>query len=110
MSADNSVVVKAELAVEEDRLGAVGAPKVWGLHGCFSLVGNGNVTNPWCGTFGSHWGCIRVELHDKITLDGHNHKEKVYVQKVFNSCDKPSCPVVIREVGLFVKLAGSRCG
>jgi hypothetical protein len=105
MSADNFVLFKAGLSEEEDRSGEVGEPKVWGLHGCFSLVGNGNVTNPRCGTFGSHWGCVRVELHDKITLDGYNHKGKVYVQKVFNSCDKPSCPACYKK-GWAVREAG----
>jgi hypothetical protein len=102
---DSSVVSEAGLAEEKNRSDAVGKPKVWGVHGGFSLVGNGNVTNSRCGTFGSYWGCLRVELHDKITLDGHNHKGKVHVQKVFNSCDKPSCPLCYK-MGWAVREAG----
>lgn len=95
MSVDSSVKSKGEPREE----------KVWGLHGIFSLVGNGNVANSWCGTFKCHWGCLRVELHDKITLDGHNHKGKVFVQKVYNSCDKPSCPICYKK-GWAVREAG----
>jgi hypothetical protein len=105
MSSDDIVVSKAMLPKEEDWSEGKEAPKVWGRHGGFSLVGNGNVTNSRCGTFASHWGCVRVELHDKVTLDGQNHKGKVYVQKVFNSCDKPSCPVCYRK-GWAVREAG----
>jgi hypothetical protein len=105
MSLDRPVVSERELPEEEDWSGAVEEPKSWGLHGSFSLVGNGDVTNSWCGKFKSHWGCVRVELHDKTTLDGHNHKGKVYVQKVFNSCDKPSCPVCFKR-GWAVREAG----
>ena len=105
MSLDSSVMSKVALPEEEDWSGAVGESKVWGRHGGFLLVGNGNVTNSWCGRFKSHWGCLRVELHDKTTLDGNNYKGKVHVQKVFNSCDKPSCPVCYKK-GWAVREAG----
>jgi hypothetical protein len=105
MSLDSSVVSKGNLPEEEDWSAAIEEPKVWGLHADVSLVGNGNVTNSRCGTFKSYWGCIRVELHDKITLDGNNYKGKVFVQKVFNSCDKPSCPVCYKK-GWAVREAG----
>jgi uncharacterized protein with PIN domain len=35
---------------------------------------------------------LRTELHDLIQLDGKNMKGKVYVKKLHNFCDKPSCP------------------
>lgn len=62
-------------------------------HGDMRLVGHGKQTNSKCGTFSSYYGCARVELHDKITLDGVNYKGKVYVCKILHSCDKPDCPV-----------------
>jgi hypothetical protein len=62
-------------------------------HGVFQLVGHGSIRDSRCGTFSSFYGCLRTELHDKITLDGVNFKNKVYVRKVYNSCDRPSCPV-----------------
>jgi len=100
------IVSEDELAEEEEwSEGGEEGSKIWGLHSGFSLVGNGNVTNSRCGTFASHWGCVCVELHDKITLDGHDHRGKVYVQKVFNSCDKPSCPVCYKR-GWAVREAG----
>jgi hypothetical protein len=117
MTLDSSVVSRVRLP-EED-FDSLEEPKVWGLHGSFSLVGNGDVTNSRCGTFKSFWGCVRVELHDLITLDGVNHEGKVYVQKVFNSCDKPSCPVcykkgwAVREAGRIearLKVAAMRFG
>ena len=73
--------------------------------GDFQLVGHGRVTNDKCGTFSSFYGCLRTELHNKITLDGKNYKGKVYVRKVFHSCDKPSCPVCYKY-GWAVRLAG----
>jgi len=65
----------------------------FGSYGDFQLVGHGEVTNEKCGRFSSFYGCARVELHNRIQLDGKNFKGKVYVRKVFHSCDKPSCPV-----------------
>ena len=62
-------------------------------YGEFQLVGHGKVTNEKCGKFSSFFGCARTALHDRITLDGTNYKGKVYVRKIFHSCDKPSCPV-----------------
>ena len=77
----------------------------WGTYGNFQLVGHGNVTNSKCGKFGSFYGCIRVELHNRVTLDGQNFRGKVYRRTIFHSCDKPSCPVcykygwAVREAG-----------
>jgi len=68
-----------------------------GLFGEFRLAGHGDVTNAYCGKFKTFVGCRRVELHDKVTLDGVNHKGKAYVKKIFNSCDKPSCPVCFKR-------------
>jgi len=69
------------------------------LLGSFELVGHGNVTNGTCGSFANlFYGCDRVELHDKITLDGVNHVGNVYISRaIFFSCDKPSCPICYRS-------------
>lgn len=74
-------------------------------YGDFQLVGHGKVTNEHCGMFKCFYGCARVELHNRITLDGWDFRWKVYVRKVFNSCDKPSCPVCYR-LGWAVREAG----
>ena len=89
-------------------------------YGVFQLVGHGTVTNHKCGKFSSFWGCSRVELHNIITtLSGKNFKGKVYMRKVFHSCDKPSCPVcykygwAVREAGkieMRLKEASKRFG
>ena len=78
---------------------------VYGSYGDFQLVGHGKVTNEYCGTFKCFYGCARVELHNRITLDGVDYRNKVYVRKVFNSCDKPSCPVCYKY-GWAVRQAG----
>jgi len=61
--------------------------------GDFQLVGHGEVTNDYCGRFRTFYGCSRVELHDRIMLDGKGFRGKVFFKPVFYSCDKPSCPV-----------------
>ena len=64
-----------------------------GLFGEFNLAGHGVVTNSSCGKFKSFLVCARTDLHKLVTLDGKNYSGKVYVKKLFNSCDKPSCPI-----------------
>ncbi len=75
----------------------------WGVYGDFELVGHGKLTNSNCGRFVSFKGCLHTELHNKTTLDRMNYKGKVFVRKVHASCDKPTCPVCLSLVGLFVK-------
>lgn len=79
--------------LEDDRLDEPDVENIAGSFGDFELVGHGEQTNSYCGKFRGFWGCNRVELHNKITLKGENYKDKVYMHKVFFSCDKPSCPV-----------------
>lgn len=78
----------SELAVPND---------FWSF-GDYELVGHGEVTDKdKCGKFLGFYGCIHTELHNKSTLDGLNCKDMVYVRKVRNFCDKPSCPVCYRH-------------
>lgn len=69
----------------------------WGNFGEYRLVGNGQRTNEKCGKFYGFYGCLNVDLHDKITLDGVSHKGKVFVRKFFHSCDKPTCPICFKR-------------
>ena len=66
--------------------------------GDFELVGHGEVTNANCGRFSGYFhGCDRVDLHNKVGLDGVNHAGKVYIAKpIFHSCNKPSCPICFK--------------
>ena len=64
----------------------------FGEFGDFQLVGHGKVTNDNCGKFRSFYGCSRIGLHNRITLDGQSFSGKVFMKSVFYSCDKPSCP------------------
>jgi len=89
----------------DDRLDEPDVENTYGSYGDFQLVGKDKVTNGYCGTFKCFYGCARVELHNKITLDGVKYRNKVYVRKVFNSCDKPSCPVCYK-FGWAVRQAG----
>jgi len=91
-----------------DRDNSFDEPEVknaFGNYGDFQLVGQGKVTNEKCGQFVGFRGCPNVDLHKLITLDGVNYSGKVYVRKVFHSCDKPSCPVCYKH-GWAVREAG----
>lgn len=75
-------------------------------YGEWEVVGNGKQTNDRCGVFLNYMGCLHVEGHCKVTLDGVNHAGKVYVKKGFHYCDKPTCPVCFRR-GWAVREAGN---
>ena len=77
----------------EDGFDEPDVESVWGSYGDFRLVGHGKVTNGYCGKFASFWGCLRTDLHNLITLGGVNYADKAFIRRIFNSCDKPSCPV-----------------
>jgi len=95
----NTVVLETDV----DEVEPVGG--VVDFFGEFSLAGHGVVTNDYCGKFASFLGCNRVELHNHRTLDGLDYSGKVYVKKIFNSCDKPSCPICFKY-GWAVREAG----
>jgi hypothetical protein len=78
----------------------------WGSHGEYSLVGNGEVTNVFCGKYMHLKGCLRVDLHNLITLDGVNYSGKVFSRKVHHWCNKPSCPICFKS-GWAVREAGN---
>jgi hypothetical protein len=63
----------------------------------FPLVGNGEITNEYCGKFSSYYGCDQLELHAMIgRRQGKDYADKIFIHKVHFSCDKPSCPVCAR--------------
>jgi hypothetical protein len=79
---------------------------------CF-LVGHGERKDGNCGIFGRRKvkklrGCLRVHLHNLVTLDEERNKKyrnKIYVERVFYSCNRPECPScgvsgwAVREAG-----------
>jgi len=77
----------------------VGKPteKSWGNYGDFRLVGNGEVGSRYCGKFARFKGCLRVDLHNVVTLNGVNYSGKVFVRRVRFSCGKPSCPICYKS-------------
>ena len=65
----------------------------------FTLVAHGKVKNDNCGTFMRRKvkklkGCLRVHLHNQIAvaLNGVDYRNKVFVKRVFYSCNRPECP------------------
>ncbi len=74
-------------------------------HGVFQLVGHGYLSSRSCGTWHTFRICNRVELHNQASLDGENHRGKVFVKHHHWWCNKPSCPIcfnhgwVPREAG-----------
>jgi len=87
-----------ELAKEKDIVSDV-KPDGYGFHGSYQLVGQGKVTNEKCGKFFHYVGCLNHELHRKLLKGDLNYnplEKKIYVRRVYHSCDKPSCPVCYR--------------
>jgi len=66
-----------------------------GVANGFVMVGHGVLTSPsTCGKWrGSKKGCLNVQGHSHIGLDGVDYSGKVFWKKVRYSCYKPSCPV-----------------
>lgn len=71
----------------------------------YMRVGSGEQKDERCGKFMGHVGCLRVELHDKISLDGKDHSGKAYIKRVYHSCDRPECPICFKRWA--VKEAGA---
>lgn len=92
------IIVKECLEQEFEKDGSIQElPNSWAAHGNYRLVGNGEVTNGYCGKFARLKGCLRVDLHNKTTLDGVNYAGKVFVRRVKYSCGKPSCPICYKS-------------
>ena len=60
------------------------------LHADFALVGSGEA-HANCGSYFTI-GCLNVEEHMGMNLDGVNMEGKAYLERVRNSCDRPLCP------------------
>jgi hypothetical protein len=71
----------------------------------FQRVGTGKQTSTRCGQFLGWSGCLNVEEHDHSTLDGIDHTGKIFVKRVFHSCDRPDCPVCFKK-GWAIREAG----
>jgi hypothetical protein len=69
----------------------------FGRYGSYSLVGRGDVTDPnRCAKWFSFVGCLRVDLHSFVVVDGKSCEGKIFHHKVHGYCHKPSCPVCFR--------------
>ncbi|WGM88829.1 MAG: hypothetical protein NUK63_07875 [Candidatus Bathyarchaeum tardum] len=78
----------------------------YGEYGNFKLVGHGKPTNGKCGHFFRFKGCLRVDLHNIVTLDGTNYQNKAFIRRVHHWCHKPSCPICYKH-GWAVREAGN---
>jgi len=79
-----------------------GSPNVggkWATFGNYQVVGNGVVTNEKCGTFSTHSGCLRGDLHEGVKLNGVDCSGKGFFRVVLNSCHRASCPVCYESWG-----------
>jgi len=61
--------------------------------GAWTLVGNGLRTNEFCGQFLRVKGCLNVDLHGQMGLDGECHVGEIYYKLVHNWCHRATCPV-----------------
>jgi hypothetical protein len=60
----------------------------------YRRAGQGEVTRDSCGTWKGFWGCLgEGGKHNHVGLDGVNYSGKVFVHPVYESCDRPSCPI-----------------
>jgi hypothetical protein len=73
-----------------------GSPNVgskWATFGTQQIVGNGSIANEKCGTFSTHLGCLRGDLHEGAKLNGEDCSGKGFFRVVLNSCHRPQCPI-----------------
>lgn len=80
----------------DDSFGEPERAESWATYGGFQLVGHDKVTNDKCGKFSRFEGCARVDLHNRISLNGENFRNRVFVRTVHYSCGKPGCPICYR--------------
>jgi hypothetical protein len=74
-------------------------------YGDWAVVGYENKsTNDNCGKFKWFLVCLRLLLHNLVTLDGHDYRGKGYGKRVWWHCNSPKCPVCFRK-GWAVRLA-----
>ena len=69
----------------------------WDKSGVFQRVGNGKQFDGHCGQTLGTKGCLNVDLHNHVSLDGQNHAGNVFVKKIIHSCDRPECPVCMKR-------------
>jgi hypothetical protein len=93
----DDVEVSSERELEDASRRFVPAMVSWGRAGGWELVGNGRVTNSYCGQFRKFMGCLNVHGHDVVDVQGHDFRNKVVFKPTFLSCDKPSCPECYRK-------------
>lgn len=71
----------------------------WATFGNLQVVGNGwEKTTDDCGKYKHIKGCLRVDLHNIVTLDGKDYRGKVYVRLVHTSCYNWRCKTCYKSV------------
>jgi hypothetical protein len=71
----------------------------WATFGNLQIVGNGwDKTTNDCGKYKHIKGCLRVDLHNILTLDGKDYRGKVYVRLVHTSCYNWRCKTCYKSV------------
>jgi hypothetical protein len=70
----------------------------WATFGNLQVVGNGSQKYPDCGSYKHLKGCLNLNLHDFVTLDGKDYRGKVYVRLVHKCCGNWSCTICYKGV------------
>lgn len=71
----------------------------WATHGNLRIVGNlWDKKSEDCGQYKYLKGCLNVDLHDVVTLDGKDYRGKVYVRLVHKSCFNWGCKTCYKSV------------
>jgi len=83
--------------IDEVDFNGVPVKSSWGRFGGYELVGNGKITNGYCGSFAHFRGCVNVDGHNVVDVYGRDFRGKVAFERVFCSCDRPSCPICYRR-------------
>jgi hypothetical protein len=73
------------------------SPCDWENNGVFQRVGTGQQTSSDCGKTLGQKGCLNVDLHSHVSLDGRNHAKMIYIRNIVHSCDSPECCVCFKR-------------
>jgi hypothetical protein len=85
----------------------------------FSVVAHGVVKDGNCGKFKGFSGCLRMENHAKVGLDGVDYTGKIDIKRYYWSCNRPECPKcgvsgwavrLARRVEAILKFASAKLG
>ncbi len=63
-------------------------------------AGTGVRKDQLCGVFLVLFGCLREDLHCMRRIDDLDYSGKVFIKRVYHSCDRPECPTCFKRWAL----------